>query len=34
MDYDCVSRLSYDIGVQSNFCLVLLVFPFDLIDSS
>lgn len=34
MDYDCVSRLSYDIGVQSNFCLVLLVFPFDPIDSS
>lgn len=34
MDYDSVSRLSYDIGVQSNFRLVLLVFPFDLIDSS
>lgn len=34
MDYDSVSRLSYDIGVQSNFCLVLLVFPFDPIDSS
>lgn len=34
MDYDSVSRLSYDIGVQSNFRLVLLVFPFDPIDSN
>lgn len=34
MDYDCVSRLSHDIGVQSNFRLVLLVFPFDPIDSN
>lgn len=34
MDYDYVSRLSYDVGVQSNFRLVLLVFPFDPIDSS
>lgn len=34
MDYDSVSRLSYDIGVQSNLRLVLLVFPFDPIDSS
>lgn len=34
MDYDYVSRLFYDVGVLSNFRLVLLVFPFDLIDSS
>lgn len=34
MDYDSVSRLSYDVGVQSNFRLVLLVFPFDPIDSN
>lgn len=34
MDYDYVSRLSYHMGVQSNFRLVLLVFPFDPIDSN